>query len=167
MKRITLIRHAKSSWESPELDDFDRPLNNRGFSDAPEMGKRLKTHNIIPDIIIVSPALRAMSTAKLILEQLGISVDKIIKEQSIYDASPGDLLEIIGDLPDTHDHVFLIGHNPALHIIAQFLVGKTIIKFPTCAVFSLECTTDSWSNIKPEKAKILFSDSPKQNIRLV
>lgn len=167
MKRITLIRHAKSSWDSPELDDFERPLNNRGISDALEMGKRMKTQNIIPDKIIVSPALRAMSTAKLIGEQLGVPADNIIKEPSIYDANPGDLLRIIGDLPDTLNHVFLIGHNPALQFIVQFFMGRTIIKFPTCAVFSLEFPTDSWGNIKPERAKILFFDSPKQNIRLV
>lgn len=167
MKRITLIRHAKSSWDFPELDDFDRPLNNRGLNDAPEMGKRLKEHDIIPDIIIVSPALRAMSTAILIAEQLGVAADKIVKEASIYDASPGDLLRIIGDLPDIHDHLFLIGHNPALQVVAQFFVGRTINKFPTCAVFSLELPTNSWNYIKPEKAKILFSDSPKRNIRLV
>ncbi len=120
MKRLYLIRHAKSSWDDPSLDDFDRPLSKRGKHDAPLMGKLLKQKNIIPDLILSSPAKRAKKTAKKIAKELGKA--NIVYLDELYDASSQDLLADIKKISDTYTTVFLIAHNPRLNMLAYDLV---------------------------------------------
>jgi phosphohistidine phosphatase len=84
MKKLYLVRHAKSSWEDSSLDDIDRPLNGRGKNNAPEMGERLKKQGILPDLLISSPAKRAMSTAKKIAERVGYSKKEILIDENLY-----------------------------------------------------------------------------------
>src|SRR5436190_18997490 len=98
MKIIILIRHAKSSWKFPELKDMDRPLNKRGLNDAPLMGKILKVLNLMPDLIISSPAVRASSTAKMIAQEVGFSENQIVTEEDLYLESKSKLLKEINKL---------------------------------------------------------------------
>ena len=161
MKKLTLIRHAKSSWEYPELMDYERPLNTRGLKNAPEMGKRLAAKGIKPDLIMSSPALRAITTAGLIAGQVDYSAEKIVKNNQIYDAWLDDLVKVIHQVPDDIHHLFLIGHNPGLPDLAEHLCNFEVYKFPTCAVVQIEFNTTGWKNLAGKSGIVSFYDYPK------
>ena len=115
MRRLYLIRHAKSSWSEAGLRDFDRPLNSRGKVDAPYMGKRLAAHGVRPDLIFASPAKRTRKTAQYIAEAVDYPVKDIVFFAAIYEAGVADLLRIIGQAMDEAGCLFLIGHNFAIY----------------------------------------------------
>src|SRR5687768_1175410 len=112
MKELILVRHAKSSWKDQDLTDFERPLNKRGKRDAPFMGGLLKKITQSPDLIISSPAARALSTAKIIAKELDFPVDKIKKDIKIYLAEEVELFKIVKKISDKHQRIILVGHNP-------------------------------------------------------
>ncbi|MCK5032034.1 MAG: histidine phosphatase family protein, partial [Calditrichia bacterium] len=109
MKTLYLLRHAKSSWDNPELDDFERPLNKRGHHDAPLIGNLLEKLNISPDLIISSPAIRASMTARIIADAIKYPLDRIRYDENIYEAGEMDLLEVIYAVDDTVDKLMLVG----------------------------------------------------------
>lgn len=154
-KTLHLVRHAKSDWNTG-ANDFDRPLNKRGRRDAPEMGRRLRERGALPGIIVCSPAQRAMETLELL--DLGI---KTVFEEGIYEASTGDLLEIVQKLDDGYASAMLIGHNPAMTWLASLLSGVRIGNMPTCAVATIEIETDHWKNTGSRPARLLDFDFPK------
>ena len=112
MKRLTLLRHAKSSWKYPNLDDLDRPLNRRGRRDAPMMGKRLAKDKTLPDLMISSPAKRAWKTAKIIAREVGCEKAKIEKNIALYEAGVSELIQVIQKIDGKYDDVMIFGHNP-------------------------------------------------------
>src|SRR6187551_1070919 len=130
MKTLYLIRHAKSSWDDPDLGDFERPLNQRGKKDAPRMAKRLKEKHVTPDIIISSPATRAYDTCKEFAKVLGYREDKIKADKGLYHADEDQLLKVIRDLKDRErddeEIVLLFGHNPGLTEFANALLNENI-----------------------------------------
>ncbi|HNU42759.1 MAG TPA: histidine phosphatase family protein, partial [Cyclobacteriaceae bacterium] len=138
MKKLYLIRHAKSSWDHPDLRDFDRPLNKRGQKDAPRMGKRLKEKRITPDVMLSSPAERALATCQAIARVLGFDNAKIKTNQKLYHASEDGILDVIRNLKDSprdsEEVVLLFGHNPGLTEFANVLLNQTIDNIPTCGV---------------------------------
>ena len=164
MKRLYLIRHAKSSWKDPTLTDLDRPLNKRGKRDAPFMGKRLKTHNIQPDLIISSPAKRAQRTAKIIAEEIGFSKEKIIYDESVYEAGVSTLLRVIRYIQDSANDVVLFGHNPGLTMLAESLTHTLIENIPTCGIFCIDFPVDSWKDIVEGSGTVVFFDYPKKHL---
>jgi phosphohistidine phosphatase len=127
MKTIYLARHAKSSWNSDASNDFDRPLSNRGFTDAEKMGKQLHHLEIKPEKIISSPALRAKQTCESYCEQLDISLGEIEWNEEIYAAYTVTLLHILSALPETVKSVMLVGHNPAMEDLLVHLCGESAI----------------------------------------
>ncbi len=149
-KRLYIVRHAKSSWDDPELDDFDRPLNSRGKKDAPFMGKILAEQQVHPDLIVSSPAKRAMKTAKLLAKKLGYPQKAIQKEEKLYEAATLTLVEILKKLADDYDKVMIIGHNPGLTNLANYLSGHYIENIPTSGVFVIDFDIDSWQNISQD-----------------
>ena len=100
MKILTLVRHAKSSWKYPGLDDFERPLNKRGQRNAPLMGRILKKLDLKPELILSSPANRASMTARIISDQINYPLEKIRYEESIYATSENELLHVIAEIDD-------------------------------------------------------------------
>ena len=164
MKKLYLARHAKSSWKEPDLDDFDRPLNKRGIRDAPFIGQKLKEKNILPDLIISSPANRALTTARELAEQMGYPVDKIVEDENIYEAGGGELLSIIQNVSDEHESLMLVGHNPEFTMLANWLGGLTIPNVPTCGMVALTFEGDSWQQVQGGKGSLLFFEYPKKNI---
>ena len=162
MKYLTLIRHAKSSWDDPSLDDFDRPLNKRGKKNAPEMGQRLYEHGIVPDAIVTSPAKRARKTAKLIALELEVDFDSIYYLDDLYHASVLDLVRIIQSLDDKWDDVFLFGHNPGFTDLANFFIPTYIENIPTCGVLRLDLPFESWNDVRPGQAAVVLYDYPKK-----
>ncbi len=163
MKILYLVRHAKSSWDNPGLDDIDRPLNKRGKSDAPEMGDRLKKRGIIPSIIISSPAKRAFTTAKKIARKIDFPREhiKIIKE--IYEGSSGDLMQIIKSIPGDPGSIMLFGHNPGITEFANVLCGVNIYNIPTCGIVSIQFDAGEWNRINDRKGTLVFFDYPKKS----
>ena len=147
MKSITIIRHAESNWNSEVLTDFDRPLNDRGFKDAELMGNILAEKKYTPDMIISSSAIRAITTAKIIADQIQFN-NKIIKEGKIYRASSDELFNMIMKLNDTINSIVFVGHNPTLHILSEYLSSEQFIEFPECSIVKVNFEINSWSKIQ-------------------
>ena len=164
MKRLVLIRHAKSSWAHPHLTDFDRPLNGRGKRDAPFMADRLKERGIKPDLIYSSPAKRARKTAKKIAKGVGYATDAIVKVGDIYGAAVSTLLTVIQNSPQQVNTLFLVGHNYELTDLAEMLSGETLLNIPTCGVVSISYDNDSWKAVGEERGRMDFFDYPKKHV---
>ena len=160
MKTLFLIRHAKSSRDDPSLADRDRPLNDRGLHDAPMMGQRLSRSGVKPDRLVSSPALRALTTARLIADAIGYPRQDIAIDDSIYESSPERLLAVIRGLDDKLDRVMIFGHNPEFAELAHRLAPE-ITEMPTCAVAELRFDARAWADVgvlDPAKVKL---DTPK------
>ena len=163
MKRLYLVRHAKSSWDDPDLSDIDRPLNKRGKKDAPIMGERLKNeHKAKPDLIISSPAKRAIRTARIIAKEIGYSKEKIEIKDSLYASGVTAMLNVIHYLDDSLDEVMLFGHNPDLTSLANYLSNQQVDNIPTCGVFCVDFDVKSWQDIEKGKGIFKFFDYPKK-----
>jgi phosphohistidine phosphatase len=161
MKRLYIVRHAKSSWDNPLLDDFSRPLNDRGKRDAPRMAKRLKEKNIFPDLMLASPARRALATCKKMAEVLGYAEDKIKTERGLYHADESQILEVVTAIKDKHDTVMIFGHNPGLTSFVNKLGNQNFDNVPTCGIAAYEFEVDTWKEVAFGKGRLLFYDYPK------
>jgi phosphohistidine phosphatase len=161
MKKLYVIRHAKSSWDNPLQDDFDRPLNKRGERDAPRMAKRLKEKRITPDLMLTSPANRALSTCEKIAHILQYAPGKIKTERSLYHANEDEILMVVKKLNEKHDEVIIIGHNPGLTNFVNKLTDARIDNIPTCGIVACFMDVDSWKKITWDSGKVDFFDFPK------
>lgn len=161
MKTLILVRHAKSSWENPTQGDFDRPLNDRGLRDAPRMAKRFKGKNLTPELLLASPANRALTTARILAEGIEYPVENIQTDRSIYHADEEELLAIVQRLPDTVNVVMLFGHNPGFTDFANSLTNSRIDNIPTCGIFACRFDVNGWRSITWGKGVVLFFDYPK------
>jgi Phosphohistidine phosphatase SixA len=164
MKKLYIVRHAKSSWDHPALSDFDRPLNDRGNKDAPRMGKRLKEKRIFPDVMLTSPAVRAFETCKIISTTLNFPIGKIQTDRKLYHADEDQILSVIRNLKDLKDDeevVFLFGHNPGLTEFANLLVNESIDNIPTSGVVGAELKIKFWKDASFGCGEMLFFDFPK------
>ena len=161
MKTLFLVRHAKSSRDDPSLPDRDRSLDDRGKRDAPKMGKRLAKRNVKPDLLVSSPALRALTTAHLTAEEIGYKRKDIVVDDRLYASSPDELLAVIRALDNKLDRVMLFGHNPEFSDLAHQLSSE-IVDMPTSAVAEYDFDTKTWSDVGhvgPAKAVL---DYPKK-----
>jgi phosphohistidine phosphatase len=161
VKTLYIIRHAKSSWVDVGLRDFDRPLSERGEKDAPRMGKRLKERAVVPDLLLSSPAKRAIKTGKFIAKALDYPKEKIVQDKRLYHADADAILAILSTMNDAHDTVLLFGHNPGLTEFANMLLNQTIMNIPTTGVVAGRLSIVSWKNVKPGCGKMIFFDFPK------
>lgn len=163
MKTIYIIRHAKSSWDDPLQDDFERPLSDRGKRDAPRMGKRLKEKEIHPDLLLSSPAKRAVSTARKIAQVLKYSKDGILTDRKLYHADEETMLNVIQKLNNKYNVVMLFGHNPGItEFVKSFRDDEFVIdNIPTCGIIAFQLNVDTWQDVKWGKGKMLFFDYPK------
>ena len=162
MKTLFLIRHAKSSWDDTALPDKDRPLDDRGKRDAPKMGKRLEKRDVKPDLILSSPAIRALTTAQIIAKKLDYKRKDIVVDDRLYAGEADDLLNVIHKLDDKLERVMLFGHNPELTELAHRLSSE-IVRMPTCAVAEFTFDVKSWSNIGKAKLARVVLDYPKKS----
>src|SRR5689334_22060285 len=162
MKMLYVIRHAKSSWDSPLSNDFDRPLNERGERDAPRMGKRLKEKRLVADLFLSSPAKRALTTAEKIADILNYSKEKIKTDRDLYHAEDEEILEIVNRVSDKHDLILIFGHNPGLTDFANRLTDTIIDNIPTCGIVACNLNIDSWKQLDWGKGKVEFLDYPKK-----
>lgn len=132
-KHLFVIRHAKSDW-SFDVNDFDRPLNSRGFKNAPMMAMRLAEYAIRPEKLISSPAKRAITTAQIFAEHLRVPINDIQTDTRVYEALPNTLLQIINELDNDYGSVALFGHNPGLTLLVNYLADEHIYNLPTCGI---------------------------------
>ena len=163
MKTLYLVRHAKSSWKYPNLDDFERPLNKRGRRSAPFMGKILNNLEVAPNLIISSPANRASMTARIIADKINYPLEKIRYSESIYEFSANALIDVIQHIDDVVNKAMLVGHNPALTDLANYIGDKPISNIPTSGVFCADLDISSWSKISERCGKLKFFEFPKKH----
>ena len=162
MKTLYLIRHAKSSWGDFSLPDIERPLNERGKKDAPEMAKRLLTKKIKIDAFITSPAKRAKKTCKLFCREYNFDEDNIIVIENLYNAYPKTFFEVIGSLDNKYDHAAIFSHNPGITDLVNMLCKDVRVdEMPTCGIFAVETEINDWREFKDAEKKFLFFDYPK------
>jgi len=161
MKTLFLVRHAKSSWADAALPDKDRPLDSRGARDAAKMGKRLAKRDARPDVLLSSPAKRALATAQAIAKAIGFGLKDIMVDPRLYPGEDEELLDLIHELDGKLKRVMLIGHNPGLTELANRLSSE-ITHMPTCAIAELRFDTKSWANVgRTQVAKVVL-DTPKR-----
>jgi phosphohistidine phosphatase len=157
MKKLLLIRHAKATHETG-FADFERPLKPSGLQDAAIMAGRIKEQNLVPQVLVSSPALRTVSTANVFSQHLSIPAAEEIS--GIYEASQTQLVDIIGQLSDAYDFIGLVGHNPAIGQVLYYLSDQ-VRDVPPGAVALLEFDTDSWAMVSGGTGRLVYYDSPK------
>jgi phosphohistidine phosphatase len=162
MKRLTLVRHAKSSWKDRTLDDSQRPLSRRGEQDAPKMGARLLARKARPSLIMSSPAARALATAKLIADTLGYPMEFLQVEPRLYLATPKEMLALIAGQEDSFSDLLLVGHNPGMTEVANRLVPELRLdNLPTAGVVAMDFQTRKWSELPATRGELAYYDYPK------
>ena len=163
MKTLYLIRHAKSSWTDAGLSDFDRPLNKRGKKAAPEMARRLALKEIVPDLIIASPARRAKDTAVCMAEGVGFSSAEILYDDGLYLGTLMYHLDVLTRLFAAVDTVFLVGHNETITELAEFLSGSYLGNVPTAGIVAV-AFGESGFVAGEGGGRLLFFDYPKNKV---
>ena len=160
MPLLTLVRHAKSAWDYPELTDFERPLNERGRRDAPRMALRAQG---LPKLtrIVSSPANRALATARVFAEHLGIDFDAIRIEPKLYEASRKTLLDVVTGIDGNPGHVMLFGHNPGFSELAHTLGHCPFDEMPTCAIVHFKLDVKHWKEMGPGSGTLVKYLFPK------
>jgi phosphohistidine phosphatase len=162
VKDVCFVRHAKSNWDNPGLDDFDRPLDARGLHDAPMMAKKMRELLLIPDYIITSGAKRARSTAMFFKKEFDVPDHHFAIDNELYEASAETVYQVLRRAPDTVRFVYLFGHNPTFTWVANSLSGVHIDDVPTCGIVHAQAMIDSWKKFKPEYAGFIGFHYPKQ-----
>ena len=166
MKNLFLTRHAKSSWGNPGLADIDRPLNERGKKAAPFMGKLIVDKGEKPDLLISSPANRALSTAKAFGGAMGLVENDIIIDRTIYGAGAQQLLELVQDQDDLYKSIMLFGHNPTFTSFVNLLTGNNIMNVVTCGVIRIDFEFSSWTDIDFGSGRLVYYEYPKKYANL-
>ena len=163
MRTIYLCRHAKSSWADPGQDDFDRPLNERGERDAPEMAKRLKQRGEVVDLIVTSNAARALSTARAYAAELGLAKDRFVQEPRLYHATPQSIARVVSEVPDTARHVMLFGHNPGFSEAVGYFCGDDVGDMPTSGIVRIDMVANEWKETGRDLGTLVWFDYPKRS----
>ncbi|NQV69578.1 MAG: histidine phosphatase family protein [Pseudohongiella sp.] len=162
MKTLYLLRHAKSSWDDPDLKDFERPLAERGLNDISVMAERLLNRQKPLGSIICSPAVRTKLTAKLLAEQIKFPADGISSNPELYFAGASMFLKAASLVDEDWDSAMLVGHNPAITDFANEMANTDIDKIPTCGLVELSLPIDNWSDIQFGSATLVDFDYPKK-----
>lgn len=159
MKRLLLLRHAKSSWDDPRLADFDRPLNGRGLKAAPAIGRFLRGQKIKPDLVLSSPAERARQTAALVAEAAQLSAPTRYDER-IYEATAARLVEVVSQAEDDAGEILLVGHNPGFEELLELLTGERP-GMPTAALARVALDIEKWNKLREGAGRLEFHVKPK------
>ena len=157
MKKLFLIRHAKSDWTNPELKDVERYLNERGYSNANMMAAKFN-HQV--DLIITSPAIRAMSTALIFARNLNYNANNISIKQELYESTVKDYLTVINTIDNSYNSVLLFAHNPTISDVAQHLTQALPMELPTCAIAGISFDVTDWK--KAKEGELFLFDYPKK-----
>lgn len=168
MLTLSLLRHAKSSWDDGSLKDFERPLAKRGESAAPRMGAFMAEHGLAPQLILCSPAVRARQTVDLVLPHLA-GGPTVVYEDNLYLAAPSVLLARLRKIEGKIDHVMIVGHDPGMHGLAVELSGggeagmlqALAAKFPTAGLAVIRFKARSWAKVGRGTGRLELFTTPK------
>jgi phosphohistidine phosphatase len=160
MKTLILVRHAKSSWDDPTLSDQHRPLNDRGKRNASKMGKRLTKRDVKVDLILSSPAKRAIKTAWLLADELDYKHKDIVVDARLYPGTVNELRNVIYNLGKKLHRVMVISHHPALSMLARRFAAD-IAHMPTCAVAEFKFNAATWPDVRKATLRTASLDLPK------
>lgn len=167
MKRLTLLRHAKSGWQDPVKRDFDRPLNDRGRKAAATMGAFMRRESMAFDLVIASPAVRVRQTLEGVEDGLGAPLGPLF-DTRLYMASAALLLEVAQSVPETVERLLLVGHNPGLEDLALMLVppgealrGEVEEKYPTATLAELAIDAPRWADLAAGGGRLLRFTRPR------
>jgi phosphohistidine phosphatase len=164
VKRLILLRHAKSSWSDGSLADAQRPLSARGERDAPRMGERLRERGERPDVVIASPARRARRTARLVCQAMGHPESSIKLDPSLYLAAPDAILTVVAAQAGPADSVMVVAHNPGLTELANLLLPDLELdNLPTAGALTVDLDTDRWTNLYGVARRLVSLDYPKKD----
>jgi phosphohistidine phosphatase len=163
VKILYLARHAKSSWGDYSLKDFDRTLNDRGLRDAPAMGRVLRGMGQTPELIVTSPAIRALTTARLLAESMGLAEAAVVEVKKLYSAPAETILEVVNELGDEYARAMVVGHNPGMTMLAGELSRGGVGHMPTCSVASFEIPVSSWMEVRAGRGRLRFFETPKKH----
>lgn len=161
MMNLFLCRHAKSSWSEPGLADKERPLNERGKNDAPLIGNILKNKQEFPDLIISSPAKRALKTAKLIAEKLDYKTKNIEVNKNLYMAGINEFIDVISNINKDYKNVMLFSHNYGITDFANYISNSDIQNIPTCGIVKISFVIKNWQEIQNTKGNLQYFIYPK------
>jgi phosphohistidine phosphatase len=161
MKSLYVMRHAKSSWGEPGLDDFDRPLLEKGKKRTKNIIDYLLKKKVKPELIITSPAVRALETAMIMAHGLGLSQESIQIERVIYSADEEQIENLLYDFPDQLSSLMVVGHNPSVTNFVNMFLENKIDALPTSGVVALEFKSKSWKDLTKVKSKVNFIIFPK------
>ena len=162
MRRITLLRHAKSDWDTPSLNDFDRPLNQRGERDAELIGQRLNSNGVRPSLILCSDAKRAITTARMIAQEIAYPGEFIQPVNALYLASPATIIEVLRREGEDYSDIMLIGHNPGLTDLANLICDSKTDNLPTCGVYAVDVDIDDWADLENTQGTLNYFEYPKK-----
>lgn len=169
MRTLSLLRHAKSSWDDPTQSDHDRPLNARGRRDAPRIAQFMRLNGLKPDLVLSSDAVRTQQTLDLILAELEGALPQVVTDGALYLAEPAAILKLIAKVDRAAQHCMVVGHNPGLHDLAIALAGSGVAgslaalhqRFPTSSLAVLEFDSASWRGIALEQCHLRDFVTPK------
>jgi phosphohistidine phosphatase len=170
MLTLSLLRHAKSSWADPQLDDHDRPLAKRGAKAIPLLAKYFRQEKLRPDLILCSDAMRTRATLALLLAETSTPPPRIVYDEALYLAAPSTIRSALAGHGASEPHILVVGHNPGLHALALELVGHGDRKmlaalareFPTAALAVLTLPADSWSSIEIASGELEHFTTPRR-----
>lgn len=163
MKTLYLVRHAKSDWGNAHTGDFQRTLNHRGLKAAPYMAALLKEKKVFPELVISSPANRALTTAEFFCEILGYPKELIQQRMEIYEGGAGQLLKIVQQINDNCKTALLFGHNPTMTDFSNLLAGHHIDSLVTCGVVRIDMEIKSWKDAAPGSGNFIWYEFPKKH----
>lgn len=164
MKTLYIVRHAKSSWDFPDLPDIDRPVIERGIFKTKKIVAELNNMNISLDLMISSHAKRANDTAKIIAAGINYSVEKIMVSKNIYQVDRDEIFKLIFGLNDNLDSLMIVGHNPTMTQFVNLFLEEKIDLLPTSGVVSISFETGNWLGIIKAPHKTNFILFPNQLI---
>lgn len=159
---LTLIRHAKSSWQDAGVDDFHRPLNRRGLADSSWMPAQIARRVDMPEQIFCSAAVRAVQTCQALCDEYAIDATKVVVDAALYLAAAGEIMTYLGNNAGQARHVFVIAHNPGLTNLFNHLVDRPIDNLPTFAVAHLQLAAENWSAVGAHCASVEHLMLPKE-----
>ena len=166
LRNICFIRHAKSSWDYPELADIERPLNGRGNRDAVFMSEKMVEMGTEVDCFLTSPAVRARATANYFADAFNLDKDKIQVVEELYGAGPYQIIDIVQEASDAFESLFVFGHNPAMTELANMFPGVEMIdNVPTCGILQIKTMVDKWSKWSPDVSAFTGFYYPKQYVK--
>ncbi len=162
MKNLIVVRHAKSSWDFPELKDIDRPLNPRGEQDAPRMADYFSRQNYSINLMITSPSKRALETCTAFARKLGFTKGLIMIDHNLFHANSSEIMAIIRNLKPEYETVMIFGHNPGLTDFVNRITNSDIENIPTTGIAIMEFSKESWKELRDNSGTLIEFMYPKK-----